>query len=586
MTIIRKIRTKIKEGMLQEMYTEAKWMFGYAKVYWKAIVFYILMGVFGTVMGLGGSVASKNLINAVTGYDTGNIGWIVAAIIGMAVGSIVTNAISSRMSAKINVKIQNEIQADIYDKIMNTDWESLYEFRSGDLLNRLNNDVATVAGSVISWFPSLVTKLAQFIGALCIILYHDPTMAVIALLSAPVSLLVSNFLMKRMRGYNKRMREISSEMMSFHEDSFQNLQSIKAFDLIDVFSAKMRQVQGRYKQTSLEYNKFSIYTSTFMSVVGMIVSYSCFGWGVYRLWSGYIDYGTMTMFLQLASSLSASFSALISLVPSAIGATTSAGRVMSVVGLPKEIVLDNAKADHIAQQTAEQGLTVKLQNVNFVYNDGNRVLEAANITACPGEIIAIVGPSGEGKTTLIRILLGLINPVSGTAEICDVDGEACVISAATRKFFSYVPQGNTIFAGTVLDNLRMVREDATEEEVIEALKIACAYDFVQKMPNGIHSVIGERGKGLSEGQAQRLSIARAILRDAPILLFDEATSALDVATERRVLSNVMKAGKKKTCIVTTHRPSVLSMCDRVYRVEASSVEKLSTEEAAKLAMEF
>ena len=154
MTIIRKIRTKIKEGMLQEMYTEAKWMFGYAKVYWKAIVFYILMGVFGTVMGLGGSVASKNLINAVTGYDTGNIGWIVAAIIGMAVGSIVTNAISSRMSAKINVKIQNEIQADIYDKIMNTDWESLYEFRSGDLLNRLNNDVATVAGSVSVGFPA------------------------------------------------------------------------------------------------------------------------------------------------------------------------------------------------------------------------------------------------------------------------------------------------------------------------------------------------------------------------------------------------------------------------------------------------
>ena len=206
--------------------------------------------------------------------------------------------------------------------------------------------------------------------------------------------------------------------------------------------------------------------------------------------------------------------------------------------------------------------------------------------AHPGEIVALVGPSGEGKTTMIRLILGLIRPEKGQAVMIGADGREVPMNAETRHLFAYVPQGNTILSGTIAENMRMVKEDATDEEIIEALKVSCAWDFVEKMPDTIHSKIGERGRGFSEGQAQRIAIARAVLRDAPILLLDEATSALDVTTERRVLRNIISQKPNKTCIVTTHRPSVLNMCQRVYRVMETKVTELSEEEAGKMAIDF
>ena len=214
------------------------------------------------------------------------------------------------------------------------------------------------------------------------------------------------------------------------------------------------------------------------------------------------------------------------------------------------------------------------------------MLHSSDFDAAPGEIVALIGASGEGKTTIIRLILGLVHPVDGSVTVTSSDGREVMMNADTRHLFAYVPQGNTILAGTIEENLRMAKEDASEAELIEALKLACAWEFVEKLPNGIRSNIGERGKGLSEGQAQRIAIARAILRDAPVLLLDEATSALDVATERRVLRNIITSKPNKTCIVTTHRPSVLNMCKRVYRVMDTRVTELTEEESAKMAMDF
>mgnify|MGYP002537182502 CR=1 FL=1 len=586
MEFIKKVIRKIKEGMLQEMYEETRWMYTYAKKYKFQIVFYIFLGVLTTVMGLASSVGSKYLIDAVTGQDSGNIALIALFIVAMGLFSIGINAITTMISARINIKVNNEIQAEVYDKILVADWISMKEFHSGDLLNRLNGDVNTVASSILSWIPSLITRSAQFFGILAIILYYDPTMAVIALGSAPVMLIVSKTLMKKMRDYNKKMRQVSSEVMSFNEESFQNIQSVKAFDLVEFFSNKLRNVQQNYKNVYLDYNKFSVYTSSFMSVVGMFVAYACFGWGVYRLWTGHITFGTMTLFVQLSSQLSSSFKSLVSLVPSAISATTSAGRIMEFFKIKNEIKLDEKKVRMIENNTQGKGLSVELEDVNFSYNNTKTVFKNANVVANPGEIVALVGPSGEGKTTMIRLLLGLINTKSGNASIRDINGVSCKISAVTRRFFAYVPQGNTIFSGTIADNMRMVKPNATDEEIIEALKTACAYDFVKKLPKGINSKVGERGGGFSEGQAQRISIARALLRKSPILLLDEATSALDVFTERQVLRNIMNSGYERTCIVTTHRPSVLTMCDRVYRIDNGDVSDIDEREVNRLIKDF
>lgn len=586
MEFIKKVIRKIKEGMLQEMYEETKWMYTYAKKYKFQIVFYIFLGVLTTVMGLASSVGSKYLIDAVTGQDSGNIALIALFIVAMGLFSIGINAITTMISARINIKVNNEIQAEVFDKILVADWISMKEFHSGDLLNRLNGDVNTVASSILSWIPSLITRSAQFFGILAIILYYDPTMAVIALGSAPVMLIVSKTLMKKMRDYNKRMRQVSSDVMSFNEESFQNIQSIKAFDLVGLFSKRLRDVQQNYKDVFLDYNKFSVYTSSFMSVVGMFVAYACFGWGVYRLWTGHITFGTMTLFVQLSGQLSSSFKSIVSLVPSAISATTSAGRIMEFFKIKDESELEDDKAKLIQNNTQGKGLSIVLDDVEFSYNENKTVFKHADVVANPGEIVALVGPSGEGKTTMIRLLLGLINTKSGNASIRDINGVSCKISSATRRFFAYVPQGNTIFSGTIAENMRMVKQDATDAEIVEALKAACAYDFVNKLPDGINSKVGERGSGFSEGQAQRLSIARALLRKSPILLLDEATSALDVFTERQVLRNIMNMGYARTCIVTTHRPSVLTMCDKVYKIDSGVVCDIDEKEVNMLIRDF
>ena len=586
MEFIKKVIRKIKDGMLQEMYEETKWMYTYAKKYKFQIVFYIFLGVLTTVMGLASSVGSKYLIDAVTGQDSGNIALIALFIVAMGLFSIGINAITTMISARINIKVNNEIQAEVFDKILVADWISMKEFHSGDLLNRLNGDVNTVASSILSWIPSLITRSAQFFGILAIILYYDPTMAVIALGSAPVMLIVSKTLMKKMRDYNKRMRQVSSDVMSFNEESFQNIQSIKAFDLVGLFSKRLRDVQQNYKDVFLDYNKFSVYTSSFMSVVGMFVAYDCFGWGVYRLWTGHITFGTMTLFVQLSGQLSSSFKSIVSLVPSAISATTSAGRIMEFFKIKDESELEDDKAKLIQNNTQGKGLSVVLDDVEFSYNENKTVFQHADVVANPGEIVALVGPSGEGKTTMIRLLLGLINTKSGNASIRDINGVSCKISSATRRFFAYVPQGNTIFSGTIAENMRMVKQDATDAEIVEALKAACAYDFVNRLPDGINSKVGERGSGFSEGQAQRLSIARALLRKSPILLLDEATSALDVFTERQVLRNIMNMGYARTCIVTTHRPSVLTMCDKVYKIDSGVVCDIDEKEVNMLIRDF
>lgn len=566
MEFFQRVKRKIDDGFLQEFAGELRWLWQYIRRYRATVAIHILLGVLGILMSLGSSVASKHLIDAVTGYQSGAIGLAASLMVGMRLGNIAMRSISSRVGAVINIRVQNEMQAEVYRRILATDWESVERFRSGDLLNRLNTDAGAVASGVTTLIPSLISSSVQFIGAFGIIAYYDPTMAAIALLGVPVSVLASRVLIRRMRAYNREMKGIYSDLMSFHEDSFQNITSIKAFGISGLFDRKMDGLLHTYRGSYLQYNQFSVKTTALMSLMGLAVSAGCFGWGVYRLWAGAISYGSMTMFLQLASSLGAAFSTLIGLAPTAISISTSAGRVMAVVELPAE---DAAPTDGFLREGA---FSLDLTGVRFAYRGGDTVLRDVNMSARPGDLIALTGPSGEGKTTLLRILLGLVRPSQGEAALTGESGRRYPVSAATRGAFGYVPQGNSIFAGTIADNLRLTRPDATDVELETVLRAACAYDFVKELPGGLQYVVGGRGKGLSEGQAQRIAVARALLRGAPILLLDEATSALDEDTEERMLHNLMEGGWVRTCILVTHRPGSRRFCTRGYRVQDGRVE--------------
>ena len=556
--------SKWRDGTIREVIDDWKWILSYSARYKGAILFYLLLGIFSTSLGLVGSVASKYLIDIVTGYKTDKLWTLIGIMVGSTVFNLAFSSLISRIDLKLQMDIHNDIRADIFGKIMDADWSALNGYTSGDILNRFNSDNA------IAWLPSIVIALYRFAATFLIIAYYDLTIAVLALATAPVLLLISRFVLKRQREYARKVKQVSSEVMAFEVETFYNVDTIKSFGITDRYKSTLRRWQQKIKAMRLEYQLFSIKTGIFTSLLNTLVQGAAFGYCLYRLWSHEITYGTLTLFLQQRSKLSSSFHSVASIIPAFLNSAVSAHRIRELVELPRE---RSVPCGELEEMLGPEGFELRMCNTSFSYTPEKQVIDHAELVAKSGEIVALVGPSGEGKTTLIRLLL-LVNGACGSITLKPEGWEAVTVSADTRQLFSYVPQGNTVFSGTVADNLRLVREKATEQEMIAALKAACAWEFVENMPQGMDTKLGERGRGLSEGQAQRIAIARAILRDAPILLLDEATSALDSDTESRILKNIAGLPSRKLCILTTHRPAVLEICSRAYRVAEEKVTEL------------
>lgn len=583
-----KIKKCLQAEMLQKMWKEFLWIAQYARRYWKAMIFYTALGVFGTGVSLASSVISKDLVDIITGHQTGKLLQTFALMIGFSFGNTLISQASAYASTMINLKVDREIQNDIFAKILVTDWESLTAYHTGDLVTRWSSDASNISSGILNWLPNLVIYTVKFISALAIVVHYDPTFAIFALLGIPFSALLSRPLLRRMTNNNQRSAQMSAKLYGFNQEAFSNIQTIKAFDMIRFYVDRLKNLQQEYIKMRLDFQKMSIATSLLMTLISYLVSYSCYGWGIYRVWSGVISYGTMTMFLSLSGTLTSSVNSLAGLIPSAVSLTISAGRLMDIVEMPQEDYSHDKEVEVFEKKYRMGGIGLVVEDMGYTYHTGTEVFKHASMQAFPHEVVALVGPSGEGKTTMLRLILALLCPKEGRMWVCAEENreEKILLSASARKLFSYVPQGNTMFSGTIAENLRTVKPDASDEELIEALKLACAWDFVEKLPDGINSAVKERGGGFSEGQAQRLSIARALLRKSPILLLDEATSALDVATERRVIRNIMTDTYPRTCIVTTHRPTVLNICARVYAIKDKSCRELKEQEIEQMIREF
>lgn len=575
---------RIQDGRLKEMWTQTLWLYSYVRKYWFSIVLYTLIGLGGTGISLITSLLSRDLVDIVTGHKSNELLKTFIMYISFTLANVILSKILDYIATIISLKIDNAIKADIFEKMLLTRLEPLMSYHTGDLLTRWSSDASVISDGVLNWLPDLLIAIVRFLSALGIVLYYDPLFALLAIAGMPVSLLMSKTLLSRMQSRNLESAALNAKMMGFHQESFSNIQTIKAFDLIPLYVKKLHEYQKEYLQLQKKYQKLGILSSVFLSFVGLIVSYSCYGLGIYRVWSGTISYGTMTLFLSLSGTLTGTLNTLVGMVPSAINITTSSGRLMDIIKMPREDHSAAPKIDAFYQKNKQDGLSISLQDIQYAYAHGDTVFEHTGLVIEPDQIIALIGPSGEGKTTMLRILLALLEPQSGSLSIQNAKDTSVFVdySPAIRRLFSYVPQGNAMFSGTIAQNMRNVKPDATDEEIITCLKTACAWDFVHKLPDGIYSTIGERGRGFSEGQVQRLSIARALLKKAPFLLLDEATSALDTVTEHRLLQNIMQKRAAGSCIVTTHRPTVLTICDKVYAIREKHCELLSSEDVDKI----
>lgn len=566
---LKMLGQRARDGSLREVWQDWKWIFSFCKGRWGAIILYTLCGIGSSLITLVSGVASKYLIDCIVSMDRERLVPLAAAMVATGALAVIFRSLTARFGAKLNISMHNDVREKVFESLMNAGWMELRKFSTGDLMSRFGGDLNTVASCAVSWLPSVIIQSFTVVATLAVVLYYDPMMALIAFASTPILLFASRRLMRKQRAYNMRMRQVSAGMSAFQAEAFRNVDTLKSFGVEKDMLKKLRFWQKDYQDVALEYNNFSIQTNLWLTVMGTAVQYLAMGYCLWRLWRGDILFGTMVLFLQQRSQLSSAFSALVSQVPVVLSGSVAAERIRELTELEKEPRQDS-------RVRPAGGCRVEIRGVQVAYSDDRRVvLSDVDMEADAGTVVALVGPSGEGKSTLMRLMLGLVRPDKGELHLVDETGARYPMSADTRRCIAYVPQGNTVLSGTIAENLRLVNSKVTEEEMIAALEDACSWEFVKELPGGVYGTIGEGGKGLSEGQAQRIAIARALVRKAPVMLLDEVTSALDFETEQKVLHNLMRRGV--TCIAATHRPSVLGLCSRVYRVRDGGVELLSRE---------
>ena len=566
------LRNLARGETLRRTLRDWKWILSFTRSHWLGVVGLTCLGLVSSSLGLLSGIITKNLIDSIIHLNTEKLIPMTVLMVFSAALGVVFQSLGARYSARLSTAMHQQVQRHTFERLVHSDWMCLRQFPTGDLLSRFSGDIGTISGCAMTFLPNVIVQAFTLLGTFGLICYYDPTMALICLVSTPILFLASRSLLRRQRDYNVRLRQTASGMTEFQAETFRNIDTLKGFGIEGAVTKQLLQWQKKERDVILEHNSFTVRTHALLTTLSTLVQYVAMAYCIIRLWQGQMILSTMTFFLQQRGTLQNAFSGLIGQIPRIISGSVAAERIRELSELPQ----DPPPTDELPTPWCH----IRLKNVSAAYEDGVRILDDISLQAGPGEIIALVGPSGEGKTTLLRLLLGLMQPLEGVMELTDARGTVHTLGSNTRRYFSYVPQGNTLLAGSIAQNLRMVNPKASDAEIIAALEGACAWDFVSQMPGTIHARLGEGGMGISEGQAQRIAIARALMRKAPAMLLDEITSALDMETEQKVLTYLMNLGV--TCIVSTHRPSVLTMCTRAYRVEDGRITQLTEEEIRQL----
>lgn len=504
--------------------------------------------------------AVKHAIDVASGDEQGNIYMAVAFMGVLILIDFALNISGIWIRNLLGIKAQNRMQQRVLDRILRSEWRGKESRHSGDVLNRLEFDVTNVVNFLTETLPSALSVLAMFIGAFSYLASMEWRLAVLVAAMVPLFVLVSKIYIRQMRGLTRQVRDSDSKVQAFMQEITQNRMLVKTLESGGFMINRLENTQSELRRNVVRRTSFSVF-SNFILNFGFTLGYLvAFLWAAVRMSAGTLSFGGMTAFLQLVSKIQGPARSLTKLVPAFVSVFTAAERLMELEEDPLEEQGDPIMLD------APCG--VRLDNVSYAYLDGDsNVIDNLSFDFRPGCCTAILGETGAGKTTLVRMLLALLQPQSGSLHIYN-NVEERQLTPRLRANFVYVPQGNTLLSGTIRENLRLGKHNATDEEMREALVKSCA-EFVFDLPDGLDTACAEKGGGLSEGQAQRICIARALLRNRSVMLFDEATSALDPDTERRLLKNIL-ASHDKTIIFITHRLAVVDYCDDVLRVEKTS----------------
>ena len=506
-------------------------------------------------------LACKRAIDIATGIKDGSLlttGIVIAALMLIQIGS---RALSRWIHSVTGNKVRNRMRRDVFARLLRCDWLHLQRHHTGDLINRLEGDVAGITTLMTEVIPAAIVSATQLLASFTLLFTMSPLLAVAIFITLPICLAVSRVYVKKMRKLNREVRDSDSRIQSVLQESLQHKELIKSLEQNDSTEKQLSELQERLQDQVANRTKFSLGAYSLIQL-GFAAGYViAFMWGADSLRDGMITYGTMAAYLQLVGLIQRPTMELSRYVPGIVSSLTAAERLYELEDIPIERQGDAV----MLKETAG----VRFKDVTFRYEDDKRlILNSFSFDFPPNSCTAIVGETGAGKTTLIRLLIALINPQGGSIELYD-GTEKHESSTLTRRNFVYIPQGNSLVSGTIRDNLLMGNPDATEEEMRKALHIACA-EYVFDLPEGIDSPITERGGGLSEGQAQRIAVARSILRPGSILILDEVTSALDEATEQEMLKRLTQSQIGKTLIFVTHRPAVMEYCTQVLKIEKPS----------------
>ncbi|MBR3593232.1 MAG: ABC transporter ATP-binding protein [Clostridia bacterium] len=537
-----------------------KWVIGCFKRHIPAIIVISLLSSLISVCSVGLIMVSRNILNDAQAHSTDSLYKNVIFLGGLLLLQIIANVIKGITRAHVSGKMDMSLKSQLYKHLIKKDYSSLTHMHSGEVVNRFTSDVDVVVSGFSSIIPntiSIFTKLLAGIGA---VLFLNPYVALVIVAVGFVFPLLGRLLSNKYKYLHKEAQRTGGVIRSFLQESVQNIIVIKTFLANNPVKAKLSQLLKDNFKIKIKRNAISVTTHTALYAGFSLGYYGILIWGAFEVASSKLGVGTLFAFIELVAQLRHPLQNVSGLLPQYYSMIASAERLEELEDLPEEAKpLDIDANELYSRITAISG-----KNISFGY-EGREVIKDSDFTIKKGSICAVMGESGTGKSTLLRLLLGLYTPDNGTL-VLETDGEDIPLDSTVRRIFSYVPQGDLILSGTIRENITFLSGDVSDEQVENAARQAVIYDFIASLPDGFDTVIGERGLGLSEGQLQRIAIARALLCDAPVLLLDECTSALDAATELALLEN-LKSQKDKTVILITHRTAALDICDTVLRVE-------------------